>query len=92
MDQILPPLQAKSKSQNSNKHTIYQWSGRGKGLMSHFIFTVFHPYFPSSPHSGFKLSQATAVYRPNLVYELTQKASPSDKAYQPFKENKPAFT
>lgn len=59
--------------------------------MPHFIFTVFHPYFPSSSHSSFKLSQAIAVYRPNL-YELTLKASPSDKAYQAFKENKPAFT
>lgn len=60
--------------------------------MSHFIFSVFHPYFPSSPHSGLKLSQATAVYRPNLVYELTPKASPSNKAYQPFKQNKLEFT
>lgn len=41
--------------------------------MSLFVFTVFHPYFPSF-YSGFKLSQATAVYRPNLVYELTPKA------------------
>lgn len=96
MDQILSILQAKilaeSKSQNSKKHIIYQWTRRGKELIPHFIFTVFHPYFPSSSHSGFKLSQTIAVYKPNLVYGLTLKASPSEKAYQPFKQNKPPLT
>lgn len=94
MDQILSPLQAKSlaenKPQNSKNSQFISEQGERKGWCH--IFTLLHPYFPSSSHRGFKLCQAIAVYRPNLVYELTLKASPSDKAYQPLKQNKPAFT
>lgn len=60
--------------------------------MSWFVFTVSHPYFPSLSYSGFKLSQTTALSRPNSVYKLTPEASPSDKAYQPFKQNRLVFT
>lgn len=52
-------------------------------------------YFHSIPflsHSGFKLSPATAFHRLNSVNELTPKASPTGKAYQPFKQNGLVFT